>query len=39
MLNGILNTIVTENLTDEQYIQTYVEGYGAFKESIKDFAL
>jgi formate dehydrogenase major subunit len=37
MLNGILNTIVTEGLTDEQYIQTYVEGYEQFKQSIKDF--
>jgi formate dehydrogenase major subunit len=37
MLNGILNTIVTEKLTDEQYIQTYVEGFPQFAESIKDF--
>jgi formate dehydrogenase major subunit len=37
MLNGILNAIVSEGLTDEQYIQTYVEGYAQFKESIKDF--
>src|SRR5947207_1633625 len=37
MLNGILNTIVTEKLYDEQYIQTYVEGFGAFAESIKEF--
>jgi formate dehydrogenase major subunit len=37
MLNGILNTIVTEKLYDEQYIQTYVEGFGAFAESIKAF--
>src|SRR4051794_17216179 len=27
MLNGILNTIVTEKLYDEQYVQTYVEGF------------
>ncbi|HMF24430.1 MAG TPA: formate dehydrogenase subunit alpha [Pseudolabrys sp.] len=37
MLNGILNTIVSENLYDQQYIQTYVEGFDQFKESIKDF--
>ncbi len=37
MLNGILNTIVTEGLTDEQYIQTYVEGFEQFKETVKDF--
>jgi formate dehydrogenase major subunit len=37
MLNGILNTIVTEKLYDEQYIQTYVEGFKAFAESIKDY--
>src|SRR5881227_1100529 len=37
MLNAILNTIVTEKLYDEQYIQSYVEGFGAFAESIKEF--
>ncbi len=37
MLNGILNTIVTEKLYDEQYIQTYVEGFKAFAESIRDY--
>jgi formate dehydrogenase major subunit len=37
MLNGILNTIVTEKLYDEQYIQSYVEGFAPFAESIKDF--
>src|SRR6266436_3578379 len=37
MLNGILNTIVTEKLYDEQYIQTYVEGFKPFAESIKEF--
>jgi formate dehydrogenase major subunit len=37
MLNGILNTIVAEKLYDEQYIQTYVEGFKAFSESIKDY--
>jgi formate dehydrogenase major subunit len=37
LLNGMLNTIVTEKLYDEQYIQTYVEGFKAFAESIKDY--
>jgi formate dehydrogenase major subunit len=37
MLNGILNTIVTEKLYDEQYIQSYVEGFAPFAESIKAF--
>ncbi len=37
MLNGILNTIVSEKLYDEQYVQTYVEGFKAFAESIKDY--
>jgi formate dehydrogenase major subunit len=37
MLNGMLNTIVSEKLYDEQYIQTYVEGFKAFAESIKDY--
>src|SRR6201981_2857072 len=37
MLNAMLNTIVSEKLYDEQYIQTYVEGFKPFAESIKDF--
>src|SRR6516162_7596681 len=37
MLNAILNTIVTEKLYDEQYIQTYVEGFKPFAESIREF--
>jgi formate dehydrogenase major subunit len=37
MLNGILNTIVSEGLYDQQYIQTYVEGFDQFKDHIKDF--
>jgi formate dehydrogenase major subunit len=37
MLNGILNTIVTEKLYDEQYIQSYVEGFKPFAESVKEF--
>src|SRR5215813_8216326 len=37
LLNAMLNTIVTEKLYDEQYIQSYVEGFGPFAESIKEF--
>src|ERR1700742_3288841 len=37
MLNGILSTIVNEKLYDEQYIQTYVEGFKQFSEAVKDF--
>jgi formate dehydrogenase major subunit len=37
LLNGMLNTIVSEKLYDEQYIQTYVEGFKQFAESIKDY--
>jgi formate dehydrogenase major subunit len=37
MLNGILSTIVSEKLYDEQYIQTYVEGFKQFSETVKDF--
>src|SRR3974390_1560322 len=37
LLNGMLNTIVTEKLYDQQYIQTYVEGFKQFAESIKEY--
>jgi formate dehydrogenase major subunit len=37
MLNAMLNVIVSEGLHDKQYVQTYVEGFDAFAESIKDF--
>jgi formate dehydrogenase major subunit len=37
MLNAMLNVIVEEELYDKQYIQTYVEGFEAWKENIKDF--
>ncbi len=37
MLNAMLNVIVTEKLYDEQYIQTYVEGFPALAENVKDF--
>src|SRR3974390_369549 len=37
MLNGMLNTIVSEKLYDAQYIQTYVEGFEAWKDNVKGF--
>jgi len=37
MLNAMLNVICEEKLYDQQYIQTYVEGFDAFKEHIKAF--
>ncbi|HEX5509655.1 MAG TPA: formate dehydrogenase subunit alpha [Pseudolabrys sp.] len=37
LLNAMLNVIVTEKLYDQQYVQTYVEGFGPFAESVKDF--
>src|SRR5271169_2639689 len=37
MLNAMLNVIVAEKLCDQQYIQTYVEGFDAWKENVKDF--
>jgi formate dehydrogenase major subunit len=37
MLNAILNVIVTEKLYDQQYIQTYTEGFPALAENVKDF--
>jgi formate dehydrogenase major subunit len=37
MLNAILNVIVTEKLYDQQYIQTYTEGFPALAEHVKDF--
>src|SRR6202034_831145 len=36
-LNAMLNVIVAEKLYDQQYIQTYVEGFDAWKENVKDF--
>jgi formate dehydrogenase major subunit len=37
MLNAILNVIVTEKLYDQQYVQTYTEGFAGFADHIKDF--
>jgi formate dehydrogenase major subunit len=37
MLNAMLNVIVTENLYDKQYVQTYTEGFEPFAEHVKQF--
>jgi formate dehydrogenase major subunit len=37
MLNAMINTIITEGLTDEQYIAGYTEGYGELKAKITEF--
>src|SRR5205809_755810 len=37
MLNGILNTIVTEGLYDKQYVAAQTNNFEAFAEHIKDF--
>ncbi|MFY9836149.1 MAG: formate dehydrogenase subunit alpha, partial [Xanthobacteraceae bacterium] len=37
LLNGMINTIVSEKLYDEQYIQTYVEGFKQLAENVKDY--
>jgi len=37
LINALLNVIVTEKLYDQQYVQTYTEGFAAFAEHIKDF--
>src|SRR5438045_8713871 len=38
MLNAMINTIITEGLTDEQYIAGYTEGYDDLKARIKEFS-
>jgi formate dehydrogenase major subunit len=37
MLNAMLHTIVTEGLTDAQYIAGYTEGFDELKEKIQEF--
>ncbi|MBV8398486.1 MAG: molybdopterin-dependent oxidoreductase, partial [Acetobacteraceae bacterium] len=37
LLNALLYTIVEEGLTDQQYIETWTEGFEALRERIKDF--
>jgi formate dehydrogenase major subunit len=37
LLNAMLNVIVTEHLYDQQYVQTYTEGFSALAEHIKAY--
>src|SRR5690349_3872979 len=37
LLNAMINTIITEGLTDEQYIAGYTEGYDELKAKIQEF--
>src|SRR6202521_2167635 len=37
MLNAMINTIIAEGLTDEQYIAGYTEGFDDLKAKIKEF--
>src|SRR5665647_3031776 len=37
MLNAMINTIISEGLTDEQYIAGYTEGFDDLKERIAEF--
>src|SRR5271157_1966465 len=37
MLNAMLNVIVSEKLYDQQYIQTFTEGFPALAEHVKPF--
>jgi formate dehydrogenase major subunit len=38
LLNAMLHTIITEGLTDEQYIAGYTEGFERLKERIVEFS-
>ena len=37
MLNGMINTIITENLYDQQYVDGFTEGFEELKKSTKEF--
>ena len=37
LLNAMLHTIITEGLTDQQYIAGYTEGFEELRERIQDF--
>src|SRR5215813_707521 len=37
LLNAMINTIITEGLTDDQYIAGYTEGFNDLKAKIKEF--
>jgi formate dehydrogenase major subunit len=38
LLNAMIHTIITEGLTDQQYIAGYAEGYEELAERIRDFS-
>ena len=38
LLNAMLHTIITEGLTDQQYIAAYTEGYEELRDRIQDFS-
>jgi len=38
LLNGMLHTIITEKLYDEQYIQAHTEGFEALRKKVQDYA-
>ncbi|HYZ64267.1 MAG TPA: molybdopterin-dependent oxidoreductase, partial [Acetobacteraceae bacterium] len=38
LLNAMLHTIISEGLTDQQYIAGYTEGFEELRERIKDFS-
>jgi formate dehydrogenase major subunit len=37
LLNAMLNVIIGEKLYDQQYVQTFTEGFAALAEHVKDF--
>ena len=37
LLNAMLNTIITENLHDEQYVQAHTEGFEALRDQVAEF--
>lgn len=37
LLNAVLNVIVTEGLTDQQYLQAYTEGFEELKQHLADY--
>ena len=38
LLNGMLHTIIEEDLYDRQYLQAHTEGFEALKEKVKEFS-
>ncbi len=38
LLNGILHTILDENLQNDSYIKDYTEGFEAMRDHVKDYA-